>query len=43
MFQFVELTVVMRKRGNINFIDPFNKIRVRNIDEDDKNRLKKGL
>ena len=33
MFQFAELTEVMRQRGDVKFIDLLNKIRVGNIDE----------
>ena len=33
MFQFAELTEVMRQRGDVKFIDLLNKIRVVNIDE----------
>ena len=34
MFQFAELTEVMRQRGDAKFTDLLNKIRVGNIDED---------
>ena len=34
MFQFAELTEVMRQRGDANFIDLLNTIRVGNVDED---------
>ena len=34
MFQFAELTEVMRQRGDTKFIDFLNKIRAGNVDED---------
>ena len=40
ILKFAELTAVMRLRGNIDFIEFFNKIRVRNLDESIQNRLK---
>ena len=33
MFRLVELTEVMRQKGDISFIDLFNQIRVGHIDE----------
>ena len=40
ILKFAELTAVMRLRGNIDFIEFFNKIRVRNLDESIHNCLK---
>ena len=37
--QMVELTEVMRQRGDHDFIRVINKIRVENIDEDVENTL----
>ena len=43
MFQFAELTKVMRERGDTKLIDLLNKIQVGNVDEDVQKRLDKGL
>ena len=40
IFKFVELTEVMRQRGDIEFIEFLNKIRVGNLDESVQTRLK---
>ena len=41
MFQFAELTEVMRQRGEAKSIDLLNKIRVGNIDEDVQKQIRK--
>ena len=43
MFQFSELTEVMRKRGDAKFIDLLYKIRVGNIDEDVQKQIRERL
>ena len=40
MFQFAELTEVMRQRGDAKFTDLLNKIRVGNIDEDVQKQIR---
>ena len=40
MFQFAELTEVMRQRGEAKSIDLLNKIRVGNIDEDVQKQIR---
>ena len=43
MFSLTELTEEMTEKGELKFIQPLNIIRVRNIDEDVKNKLKARL
>ena len=43
MFQFSELTEVMKKRGDAKFIDLLYKIRVGNIDEDVQKQIRERL
>ena len=43
MFQFSELTEVMRKRGDAKFIDLLYKIRVGNIDENVQKQIRERL
>ena len=43
MFSLTELTEEMAEKGELKFIQLLNIIRVRNIDEDVKNRLKARL
>ena len=43
MFQFSELTEVMRKRGDAKFIDLLYKIQVGNIDEDVQKQIRERL
>ena len=43
MFQFSELTEVMRKRGDAKFIELLYKIRVGNIDEDVQKQIRERL
>ena len=43
MFQFSELTEVMRKRGDAKFIDLLYKIRVGNMDEDVQKQIRERL
>ena len=43
MFEFAELTEVMRQRGATKFIDLLNKIRVGNVDEYIQKQIEKGL
>ena len=40
MFQFAELTEVMRQRGDTKFIDLLNKMRVGNVDEDVRKQIR---
>ena len=40
MFQFAELTEVMKQRGDTKFIDLLNKIRVGNVDEDVQKQIR---
>ena len=40
IFKFAELTEVMRQRGDMEFIEFLNKIRVGNLDESVQTRLK---
>ena len=40
MFQFAELTEVVRQRGHTKFIDLLNKIRVGNVDEDVQKQIR---
>ena len=43
MFQFSELTEVMKKRGDAKFIDLLYKIRAGNIDEDVQKQIRERL
>ena len=43
MFLLIELTEVMRQRGDLEFIQLLNKIRVGNVDEDVENKLKSSF
>ena len=43
MFSLTELTEEMAEKGDLKFIQLLNIIRVRNIDEDVKNKLKARL
>ena len=40
MFQFTELTEVVRQRSDTKFIDLLNKIRVGNVDEDVQKQIR---
>ena len=40
MFQFAELTEVIRQRGDTKFIDLLNKTRVGNVDEDVRKQIR---
>ena len=40
MFQFAELTEVMKQRSETKFIDLLNKIRVGNVDEDVQKQIR---
>ena len=40
MFQFAELTEVMRQRGDTKFIDLLNKMRLGNVDEDVRKQIR---
>ena len=40
MFQFAELTEVMRQKGDAEFINLLNKIRIGDIDADVQQKLK---
>ena len=43
LFQFAELTEVMRQGGDIKFIDLLNKIRVENVDEDVQKHIRESF
>ena len=43
MFQFAELTEVMRQRGDAKFMDLLNTRRVGNVDEDVQKQIRRRL
>ena len=43
MFSLVEVTEVMKQKGDLEFIQFLNKIHVGNVDEDIQNKLKSRL